>query len=248
MNARDDSAVGAPLSRSDGPLKVSGQARYAAEFPVDGVCHAVMARSTIAHGKIARIDAQAANRMPGVILVLTHQNAQKLPDKGRAAVNPPAGREMSLLQDAAIRYNGEPIALVVAESLEQAADAAAHIRVEYAKEPAKLDFAQAKRSPKKPKKAGNSETDKSWGDASGALPSAEVKVDQVYTTPMEHHNPMEPHGTIARWEGDKLTLWDATQYVSGVKETVAKTMGIPADNIHVIDPYVGGGFGCKGST
>ena len=249
MNARDASAVGAPLTRTDGAVKVAGQARYAAEFPVDGLCHAVMARSTIPHGRIVRIDTEGARRMPGVILVLTHQNAQKLPQKGRAAVNPPAGREMSLLQDDAVRYNGEPIAVVVARTLEEATDAASHLRVEYAREAPVLDFAKAKASAHAPRTAGPSgKPDKAWGDAAGALENAEVRVDHVYTTPMEHHNPMEPHGTIARWEGERLTLWDATQYVSGVKETVAKTFGMPADNVHVLCPYTGGGFGCKGST
>jgi xanthine dehydrogenase YagR molybdenum-binding subunit len=92
------------------------------------------------------------------------------------------------------------------------------------------------------------EPSKTWGEGAGALDEADVKVDATYATPMEHHNPMEPHGTIAHWQGDKLTLYDATQYVFGVKETVAKILGIPAENVRCICPYVGGGFGCKGSA
>ena len=249
MNARDASAVGAALTRTDAAAKVAGEAKYSAEFRVEGLCHAVMARSTIPRGRIVRIDVEAVRRMPGVVLVLTHHNAQKLPQKGRAAVKPPAGREMSLLQDDAVRYNGEPIAVVVAETLEQATDAASHLRIEYAREAAALDFGKAKADAYAPKQAGPSgKPDKAWGDADGALKGAEVTVDHVYTTPMEHHNPMEPHGTIARWEGERLTLWDATQYVFGVKETVAKTLGMPEDDIRVLCPYTGGGFGCKGST
>ena len=249
MSARDGAAVGSALTRVDAAAKVSGRAPYAAEFQIDGLCHAVMARSTIPRGRIARIDTSRARALPGVILVLTHENAEKLPQKGRAAVKPPAGREMSLLQDAAVRYNGEPIAVVVARTLEQAQDAASRIEVTYAREAPVLDFAAAKRGAYKPKTAGPSgEPDKAWGDAKAALAQAEVRVDHVYTTPMEHHNPMEPHGTIARWDATKLTLYDATQYVSGVKETVAKTFGMPVEDVHVICPYVGGGFGCKGST
>ena len=247
MSVPGDTAVGAALSRLDGAAKVSGRATYATEFPVDDLCHAVMARSTIPRGRIARIDTAEARRMPGVILVMTHENAPRLPQKGRSAVNPPAGREMSLLQDAGIRYNGEPIAVVVAQTLEQVQDAASRIQVSYTRETPELSFEKAKRSAYKPKKS-QSDPDKAWGDARTAIANADVKIDRIYTTPMEHHNPMEPHGTIAQWDGGKLTLHDSTQYVSGAKDTVAKTLGIDPDSVHVICPYVGGGFGCKGST
>src|SRR5205823_7923982 len=90
--------------------------------------------------------------------------------------------------------------------------------------------------------------DAAWGDADGALQSAEVRIEATYTTPMEHHNPMEPHASIASWDGDQLTLYDSTQFISGVKETVAKTLGIDKQKVRVVSPFVGGGFGCKGST
>jgi len=241
-------SVGQPLDRVDGPLKVTGKARYGHEFYPQSMCHAVMVRSTVPSGQIASIDTAEAESLPGVLLVLTHRNAQELPQKGRAAVNPPAGREMSLLQHATVRYNGEPIAVVVAETLEQAADGASRVKVTYTGAPAELDFVKAKARAKKPDKSGPSPAEKSWGAGAAALASAEVRVDHVYTTPMEHHNPIEPHGTVAHWEGANLTLYDATQYVSGVRETVAKTMGIDAESIRVVSPFVGGGFGCKGST
>ena len=240
--------VGAPLPRVDGELKVTGHARYGHEFHPERMCYGVMVRSTIPAGTISAIDSAAAKRSPGVLLVLTHENAQALPQKGRAAVNPPAGREMSLLQDAAVRYNGEPIAVVVAETLEQALDAAAQVHVKYAPAQAKLVFEREKKTPHKPKAVGRSEPDKAWGDVERGLAEGEVKVDQTYSTPMEHHNPIEPHGTIAEWSGEKLLLRDATQYVGGVKEVAAKTFGIPAENVEVISPFVGGGFGCKGSA
>ena len=239
--------IGAPIPRVDGPLKVRGEAKYAADFDRPRLCHAVMVLSTIPSGTVVRIDSAAAKRMPGVLLVLTHENATALPQKGRAAVKPPTGRELSLFQDGEVRYNGEPVAVVVAETLEQATDAAAHLQVSCTSRDAKLDFNEARKDPR-PARMVRGPATKTWGEGAGPLAHAEVKVDAVYTTPMEHHNPMEPHGTIAEWRADQLTLYDATQNVSGVKETVAKTFGLPPENVRVIDPYVGGGFGCKGSV
>jgi len=240
--------IGRPLDRTDGALKVSGAARYAAEFSVPRVAYAALVQSTIASGRIASIDTTAAEAMPGVLLVLTHRNAPKLPDGGRAAVNPPAGRVMSLLQDDAVHYNGQPIALIVAETFEQANAAAPRVSVRYAANPAALDFERAKSAVHTPKSSGPAPTDVAWGAFEAGLAQADVRVDAVYTTPMEHHNPMEPHATIAAWSGDELVLHDATQYVSGVRQTVAKTLGIPQEKVRVVCPFVGGGFGCKGSV
>ena len=240
--------IGRPLDRVDGRLKVTGTARYAAEFSVPHLCHAVMVQSTVSSGRIASIDVGEAERSPGVLLVLTHQNAPQLPQKGRAAVNPPAGRVMSLLQDDVVNYNGQPIAVVVADTFERATAAAARVRVSYTPQPGALDFAAAKSNPHPPASKGPTPHEASWGDFAAGLSAAEVRIDAVYTTPMEHHNPMEPHATIASWDGDQLLLYDATQYVSGVRATVAKTLGIPHEKVRVVDPFVGGGFGCKGST
>jgi xanthine dehydrogenase YagR molybdenum-binding subunit len=239
--------VGAGIDRVDGPLKVSGRATYAAEFHFDRLCHAVMVRSTVPAGRIASIDAVESGAMPGVILVMTHENTPQLPHKGRAAVNPPAGREMTLLQDTAIRYNGEPVALVIAETFEQATQAAGRVKVRYEEAPAVLDFERAKKDAYKPEKMTRSAPDTHWGDVEQGMKLAQVVVDHVYTTPMEHHNPMEPHATVAQWEGSHLTLYDSTQYVAGVRETMAKTLGISVDDVEVRSPFVGGGFGCKGS-
>jgi xanthine dehydrogenase YagR molybdenum-binding subunit len=243
----DKSLIGAPLDRVDGPLKVTGQARYAAEFFPANVAYAVMVQSTVPRGRM-RIDARLARRMPGVIAILTYDNAPALPQKGRAAFNPPAGRVLSLLQDDEVHYNGEPIAVVVADSLENATEAAGHVDVMYTEQPAELDFERAKSSAYKPEKLTRDPPDKAWGDVDAGLAQAQARTDQVYSTSMEHHNPMELHATVAQWDGERLTLYDATQFVSGVKETVAKTLGIPPETIRVIDPYVGGGFGCKGSA
>ncbi len=137
---------------------------------------------------------------------MTHKNAPALPKKGRGAVKPPAGREMSLLQDDAVRYNGEPIAVVVADTLEHALEAAARVEVTYDKKRPRLAFDEAKANLKKPEKLTHGPADKTWGAPDKAMEGAAVRIDQTYSTPMEHHNPMEPHATVALWEGERLTL------------------------------------------
>jgi xanthine dehydrogenase YagR molybdenum-binding subunit len=242
------SVVTQPIDRTDGPLKVTGQARYAAEFQLPRLAHAALVQSTIAKGSIAALDASAAEKAPGVLLVLSQKNAPKLPQGGKAAVKPPAGRVLSLLQDNAVHYNGEPIALVVADTFEHAVAAADMVKVRYHEERPQLDFERAKRDAHPVKQMPQGEPAAAWGDADKALAGAEVRIEQTYTTPMETHNPMEPHATIAAWEGERLTLYDSTQYISGVRETVAKTLGIAPERVRVVSPFVGGGFGCKGST
>jgi len=241
-------AIGAPLDRTDGPQKTTGAARYAAEFAPDSVCHGVMVLSTIPHGRVVSLDTSRARHAPGVLFVLTQRNAPKLPEQGRAAVKPPAWRVMSLLQDDVVHYDRQPIAVVVADTLERATAAAALVRASYAAQPAVIDFAGARANAYKPKEAGRKPPDVKWGDPEAGDRAAEVRVDVTCSTPMQNHNPLEPHATVAHWEGDRLTLYDATQYVSGVRETVAKTLGISTDNVRVVSPFVGGGFGSKGSV
>lgn len=248
MSAHPPSILGRGIDRVDGALKVTGQARYTAEFHPEDVCHAALVQATIPVGRITHLETEDAERMPGVLCILTHRNAPALPEHGRAAVNPPAGRETSLLQDDRVRYNGEPIGIVVAQTLEQARAAAASVRASYERARPELDFDGARASAHKPEKAGRSPPDMSWGDFDAALFGAAARIDAVYTTPMEHHNPIEPHATIAQWEGDRLTLHDSTQYVSGVRETVAKTFGLDVAKVHVVCPFVGGAFGSKGSV
>lgn len=241
--------IGQPINRTDGRLKVTGGALYAAEHPIPKLVHAVLVTSTIPSGRISAIDSTVAAKMPGVLLVMTHLNAPKLPDGGKAgAGSPPAGRMLNLLQDDQVHYNNQPIAVVVADTLEHAADAARRVRTSYQPQKATLDFEQAKLSTHPPKTVQGQFADTDRGDFQAGVRAATSQIDVTYTTPMEHHNPMEPHATIAAWDGDHLTLYDATQYVSGVRKTVAKTLGMPPEKVRVICPYVGGGFGCKGST
>jgi xanthine dehydrogenase YagR molybdenum-binding subunit len=240
--------TGQGIDRVDGKQKVCGRAPFAAEFQVQNLAHAVLVTSSVASGRIVRMDVAAALALPGVITVLTPMNAPRLPQGGKAAVNPPAGRVLSLLQDDVVAYNNQPIAVAVADTLEGAAQAARLVHVVYAPAGAKLDFAVAKASAYPPPKANREPTDLSRGDVAAGLAAAATRVEVVYTTPIEHHNPMEPHATIAEWNGDRLTLHDATQNVGGVKTTLAKMFGIAPENVVVIDPFLGGGFGCKGSA
>jgi xanthine dehydrogenase YagR molybdenum-binding subunit len=177
-------------------------------------------------------------------------NAPRLPEQGRAGANPPAGRVLSLLQSREVRYNGEPIALVVAESFEQATHAAALVHAAYRTDTPAVDMNRELPSarPYSQKILGQFEPASHRGDVAAALAQADVTVDGTYTTPLETHNALEPHATIAQWEGDHLTLYDATQYVYGVKRFVAKTFGIPDERVRVISKFVGGAFGSKGSA
>jgi xanthine dehydrogenase YagR molybdenum-binding subunit len=238
--------VGANIDRVDGPLKVRGQATYSGDVHLEHMAHAVLVLSDIARGRITSIDSVAARAMPGVLLIMTHENAPRLPEGGRAAYDPPAGRMLSLLQDAEVHYNREPIGMVVAETLNQAWAAAAAVRVHYAAATAQLSFEDGKAAAHAPKSVNKEPTDSARGSVDAG--TVRARVQAVYTTPMEHHNPMEPHATVAEWHGDALTVHDATQYISGVQTTLAKTLGIPPEKVRVLCPYVGGGFGCKGST
>ena len=243
------SLIGQPLSRVDGVKKVTGAATFSAEHKLPRLAHAVLVMSTIPSGRISAVDSAAAEKMRGVITVMTHLNAPRLPSAGKAAAGqPPAGRVLNLLQDDRVHYNNQPVALVVADTLEHAVDAARHVRLRYEADKATLDFEQAKLQPVDPKKAKDGPADTNRGKLEDGIAAGAAQIDVAYRTPVEHHNPMEPHATIAAWEGDHLTLYDATQYVTGDRNTVAKTLGISPDKVRVICPYVGGGFGCKGST
>ena len=240
--------TGQGIDRVDGKLKVCGRAPFAAEFQVPGVVHAVLVTSTVPSARIVRMDVAAAQAVPGVLTILTPMNAPRLPQAGKGGVNPPAGRMLSLLQDDVVSYNNQPIAVAVADTLERAAQAARLVRVVYAPAEARLDFDVAKASAYPPPRANREPTDRSRGNVGEGMAAAAAKVEAVYTTPIEHHNPMEPHATIATWNGEQLTLHDATQNVGGVKTTLAKIFGIAPENVVVVDPFVGGGFGCKGSA
>ena len=219
--------------RYDALAKVTGRARYAAEFEVKDVAYAYIVQATIPAGTIASIDQAAASRAAGVYAIITPFNTPKIAVPGN----------VNVLQDTNVFYNGQPIAVVVARSLPEAQQAAKLLRIDYKPQPAKLDFQALLPSARPPKRAGG--TDRR-GDPEASLAKATVVVDQIYSTPIQNHNPMEPHATIASWDGDKLSVYDATQGISGVQGSLARAFSIPPANIHVQCPYTGGGFGCKG--
>jgi xanthine dehydrogenase YagR molybdenum-binding subunit len=240
--------IGAPINRTDAWAKVSGAAHYTAEHQLEGLAHAVLVTSTIPSGRVLRIDDSAAREVPGLLLVMTPQNAMRLPKENKdGKLQPPIGRRLTLLQEDDVYYNNQPIAVVVADTLEHAREAAARLRIEYERKEAVLDFEQAKQSLNKPEKVLTEDTDTKRGDLADGLLASPVRLDATYTTPIEHHNPLETHATIAEWQGDKLTIHESTQYMKGVQRIVAAIFGIPPENVTAICPYTGGGFGSKGS-
>ncbi|NUP55250.1 MAG: xanthine dehydrogenase family protein molybdopterin-binding subunit [Gemmatimonadaceae bacterium] len=244
MSPTTTPSVGAPLDRVDGRLKVTGAARYAAEFPTAGVAHAAVVQSTVAVGRVTSIDTKAAEAAPGVLRVITHLNAPKLPMQSSGML---VTKALFLMQDDRVRYNGQPIALVVADTLERATAAALLVKARYGSTATPtLDMHANKASGYAPPPGFGGRPDSKHGDVPAGLARAEVKVDAQYTTPIENHNPMEPHATIAAWDGDRLTVWDATQYVMGERDALAGVMGVPSENVRVVSHFVGGGFGCKG--
>jgi xanthine dehydrogenase YagR molybdenum-binding subunit len=244
------SVLGQPLDRTDGLLKVTGQAKYSADNPEAKLAHAVLVTSTIAHGRVASMDTARIQAMPGVLLVMTHETAMRLPNGGKPNAEPPAVRRLSLLQTDEVRYSNEPVAVVVADTLERATDGARKLQasIRYEAATPNADYQRAKGSAYPPEKMMGRPINTQRGDVAAGLRQGPTRLDVVYTTPNEHHNPMEPHATLARWDGPNLTLYDATQGVSGARGAVAKTLGIKEENVRVLCPFVGGGFGCKGSA
>ncbi len=231
--------------RYDGRAKVTGKAKYTAEHQVKNPAYAWMVQSTIPNGSLAAIDHTAAAKAPGVLTVVTPFNAPKLPGP---KIQPPASRHITVLQETDVWYNGQPIAVVVADTLEQARYAATLLKITYKPQPAKLDFKGRLDEARPPKQPGREPYEMKRGDLAASMAKATTTLEVTYTTPIQNHNPMEPHATIASWDGDNLLLFDSTQYIRGVKMTAAKVLGIPIDNVRIECPYTGGGFGSKGST
>ena len=231
--------IGAPLDRIDGPQKVTGTARYAYEHPVEYPLYLYPLRSDIARGRVVGIDASAAEARLGMVIVITHENAPRLADTD--------DRELAILQSDEVAFRGQYIGAVVAETFEVARHAAKLVAVSYAEEPHDATLRPHSDDLYAPDQLNAGfPTDTEEGDVDEALSSAAVKLDETYTTPMEHNNPMEPHTTIAVWEGGDLTLYDSTQGVHTVRRTIARIFGLDRDRVRVVAPHVGGGFGSKG--
>ncbi len=233
------------MASSRSPARQSTPAEFKEPFPKQDLAYALIVQSTIPNGTLASIDRTAAEQSPGVLAVITPFNAPRL---SAGTPQPPARRNLTILQKRDVKYNGQPIAVVVAKSLDQARYAAAQLRIKYSQQPAKLDFKGRLSEARWPKQPGKEPAGNKRGDVAAGFAKASVTVDQTYITPIQNHNPMEPHATIAWWEGEKLNLYDSTQYISGVKMSIAKIFDIPLDDVRVQCPYTGGGFGSKGSS
>jgi xanthine dehydrogenase YagR molybdenum-binding subunit len=240
-------SIGSSVSRKDGVLKITGQARYAADHPIGNVTQAVALMSTIARGRITGIDSAAAEKAPGFLAVIHHGNAPKLYQSTNdfmSATKP--GETRIVFEDDRVYYAGQYVALVVAETLQQAQFAASLVKIIYeAQEPA-VEISKAGNTLYDPADFFGDKLAYLRGNPESAFQSAAVKHEATYTTPSEHHNPMEPSASIAEWSGDELTLYETTQWVVGARNTVAEILGMPQEKIHIISPFIGGGFGCKG--
>lgn len=228
--------VGKPTDRIDGPLKTTGTAPYAYEHHdvVPNQAYGYVVGAGIAKGRIALLDDSAARKAPGVLAVVTASNAGKL-GKGRF-------NTAKLLGGPEIQHYHQAIAVVVAETFEQARAAAQTIRVDYVREKGAYDLEAAKATAIAPK---NEKPDSAAGDFAAAFKAAPVQFDATYTTPDESHAMMEPHASIAAWDGDKLTVWTANQMINWSAGDMATTLGIPKENVRLVSPYIGGGFGGK---
>lgn len=232
-------SIGQPLDRIDGKLKVTGAAKYAAEYELENLVHAVMVTSAIAKGRVTAMDTAKAAAAPGVITVITPFNAPKLSVNAQMRVP-------TVLQNADVHYNGQPIGLVVADTFEHATAAARLVHVQYDEARPVLDMDTAPKNPPEQVHPLGGERAYRRGDVDAALARAPVKIDRTYTTPLENHNPMEVHNCIAAWDGDKLTLYESTQGITSVRNSLAKMFNVPPENVRVIAYFTGGGFGSKG--
>ncbi|HEY9402657.1 MAG TPA: xanthine dehydrogenase family protein molybdopterin-binding subunit [Pyrinomonadaceae bacterium] len=237
--------IGKEMSRVDGVAKVTGRAKYAAEFRVPNLAYGFIVLGTVAKGTITAIDTREAERAPGVVRVFTHLNVPKLGPKTITEDAPPRGarderdKSFRALQSDRIYFNAQPVALVVAETYEQARYASRLVRVTYNAEKHVTDTEAVRGRARVPPRG----TPKPRGNPEEAMRVAPVRVEAEYRIPIEHHNPMEPHAAVAVWQGDKLTIFDKTQEVYGVRAHLASAFGVAEENVSVISPYVGGAFG-----
>ncbi|HEX3865119.1 MAG TPA: molybdopterin cofactor-binding domain-containing protein, partial [Gemmatimonadaceae bacterium] len=257
--------VGADVPRVDGRLKVTGRARYAADVRVGKIAFACLRTSAIAKGRVARIDESAARAIAGVLDVFTHRNVGKAIKPGKMSSS---GGYMhgsiAPLADDRVHHDGQIVAMVVAETLEAARDAAHRLDVEYDEEPPSATFGSPDAHERSAKPLSGREKDPSVGDADAALAEAPVVIDAWYGTATQHHNPLElfsstcvwddddggtrgMHGDVGEREGRRLTVWEASQNVRAMQHGLAKQLGISAKDIRIISPFIGGAFGSRGS-
>jgi xanthine dehydrogenase YagR molybdenum-binding subunit len=238
------SGIGKPIDRIEGRLKVTGMAKYATEFSVENKVYAQAVNSTIAKGEIVSIDTSEAEKAAGVLAVLTHKNAEKLkafeekmPELGTTTIAP-------VLQSSKVQYYGEYVGLVVAETFEQATYAARLIKVKYKEETPDIHLDKSRAKAYKPTES----SDFSRGDMDAGMAAADVKLEATYTTPIEHHHPMELHAVIAAWNNGKVLAYTSQQMVDNSTIVISDTFQIPKKDVRVVAAFVGGGFGSKLNT
>ncbi|MEP9383958.1 xanthine dehydrogenase family protein molybdopterin-binding subunit [Nocardioides sp. KR10-350] len=236
--------MGTSLARVDGTEKVTGRAAYAADQPVPAPLSCWLVQSTVARGRVTSLDTSATLDHPGVVAVVDHTNAPRLEDTSNG--------ELAILQDDRIGYRGQIVALVLAETSEAAREGARLLRVEQQAEPFEAELREDNATYRPEQVNPAKETDTEQGDVDAALAGAEVVLEQTYRTPYEHNNPLEPHATVAWWGEEDgrqtLTMYDASQGVHGVASVLSSMLGLEKEQVRVMAPYVGGGFGSKGEA
>lgn len=241
--------IGAPVDRVDGTAKTTGAARFSAEYHYADLTHAALVHATISRGTIVAIDTAAALAQPGVVAVLTHENVPTLAPTPKPGLNLNSlapGTLVNYLNTDEVFWDGQPVAVVVADTLDAASHVASLVAVRYRTVPSSVDFASVEGDAVPQKSNALMRAGERKGDAEAALAAAPVTVDARYTTPPHNHNAIEPHATTAAWVGERLTVHESTQSITFVRAHLSSKFGVPAANIRVICPFVGGGFGGKG--
>lgn len=230
---------------------MTGSARYSGDVKQPELLHGVLVTSTVASGRIRQIDTAEALKVPGVVSVMSHENAPKLAglDKNKPS-DAATDRVLQLFQDNRVFYNHQPIAVVLADTLEHATEGAALVRVTYDAQPHKPELPKQKSGAVTPEKMPriDDQVDTKRGDTRAGMAAASVRLEETYETPTQIHNALEPHTYVSSWEGDKLTIYATTQGVSAYQKRVAELFAIPRENVRVVTQYLGGGFGSKGTT
>jgi xanthine dehydrogenase YagR molybdenum-binding subunit len=238
LDAGGQGVLGRPLDRVDGRLKVTGAARYAYEVQQPAMAYGCVVEASIGKGRIQSIDTGAAERAAGVVLVLTHRNAPEQGTGNHHDAHP-------VLTSPEVSYYGQPIAFVVAETFEQARAAAYLVRVTYERSAGTYALRDGLDQARAPHPAGAAPPDSAVGDFASAFATAPVQLDVTYTTPLQSHAMMEPHATEATWEGDELILHTSNQMLNQGQAAIARTLKILPENVRLVSPYIGGGFGAK---
>ncbi len=242
-------SIGNPIPRPDGPAKVTGRAKYAADHSVTDVLHAVYVGAPIPAGRVTAIEIEPALAAPGVVQVLTHRD---LPRLQASAPTPPLSSSFLPMQSDEVRHEGQPVAIVLGETLEAAAHGARLVKVTYARTTFRAAGSGVAEDPAPDGGymafyvAFFEGTEFTKGDPDAGLAAAVHRLSAEYVQPSRHHNPIEPSATLARWEGDRLTVFDAVQHGYGAQLVLATAFGVPPANVRVVCPHTGGGFGSKG--